>query len=298
MPLASFWLMCWLMFWFKAWGRLSFPLRCLGLSWWSGGACIPTVPRRGVPALNHPQWPWTMLGMGRCPGTHPWGAPATHLPTQCHSRRSRLPAALMKVGLLFRKHREVHWTCCLMWPCFWGETQQTTCLSFYSDSLAAEAHSDVNSSQLPVRRGNFLQPSHVSMELRSRVSSKIRPPRPECPICGKVGSCGSVLQTHREPVFVFAPHSSRPVNTRGWVGKGQLAVNLFPSCLRRRFPVWQVWRLTCAVVMETQLCYQRTSDLTRGAGERSASHSGGHGLCIWYTHTCTHTHKRLCFWLF
>lgn len=67
------------------------PLRCLGLSWWSGG------PTRGVAALSRPPPPLPTLGMERCPGTCPSGTPAPPFLRQCRSGTSRL-----------LKHRTVH----------------------------------------------------------------------------------------------------------------------------------------------------------------------------------------------
>lgn len=78
-------------------------------------------------------------------------------------------------------------------------------LSSRSGCLSAEAHFSVGSTFLPLKReadrlgprltspctnklsvGNFLPPLHVSGELRSRGSSKIRAPSPGCPVFGQV----------------------------------------------------------------------------------------------------------------
>ncbi|TNM85520.1 zinc finger protein Gfi-1-like [Takifugu flavidus] len=50
--------------------------------------------------------------------------------------------------------------------------------------------------KLSVRRGNFLQSSHISRDLRSRSSPMIRTPIPECPICGQTFSCLSSVDIH------------------------------------------------------------------------------------------------------
>lgn len=108
--------------------------------------------------------------------------------------------------------------------------------------------------KLPVRLGTFLQPSHISMELRSRSSSKIKALRPECPICGKVGSRGSVLWTPHELVFM-----------RGGEGHG--------SCTFA--PILSLQTFSCLSSVETHMCRSHGDAALLPADVRS--HKRGRG---------------------